>query len=275
MLDLPVRGRPLVRIVVAEVHRVRVHAPAIDEHPRDAAAAHLRVVGDVHAVAHGLAAREARPGERLVFSVQPRVREVADVVHDHRVVRAPREVHRHARPPIRALQLRDVGNPPLARPRRVAGEDPHQAVARLHRIRAHADVRQRMAEEVVRHARQPPVGIVAPAMIRARQPAVFDRAQRELELAMAAAVLERMQRAALIAVERDRRPPEGDLDHAAARHACLVLDCVPVVGMEPGRAGLVAARARVLVDRRHRRGAHAGCPTPTARTATATRRRRR
>src|SRR5262249_21360187 len=43
---------------------------------------------------------------------------------------------------------------------------------------------------------------------------------------------------------RDRAAPEFDLDNAASRHALVVLDRVPMVGVHPGGAGFLSRISR-------------------------------
>src|SRR5262249_7147103 len=99
-------------------------------------------------------------------------------------------------------------------------------------------------EQLVRDLDQTPVRVVGPAVIGAGQRAARDLANRELHVAMGAAVLERTQRAVCAAEYRDRAAPEFDLDNAAGRHALVVLDRVPMVGVHPGGAGFLSRISR-------------------------------
>src|SRR5262249_41622988 len=93
-----------------------------------------------------------------------------------------------------------------------------------------------------------------------------DVAEREGELPVGAAVLERVELAVVPAIERDRGVPERDLDRPAATQRPVVLDGIPVVGIEPRRSRALPAASRVgkrrrrdgrrLAPGRHRR-AHA------------------
>ena len=118
VLDLVVGVRPLVRdtrsaSVIAFVFVVL----RLTNSPEIRPCAHFRVVRQQHAVRLRLHHRQLRVGERLALPVQVRVREVADVVDDHRVVRAPGEVERDRAPRPRPFELGDVGDLPLARER--------------------------------------------------------------------------------------------------------------------------------------------------------------
>ena len=142
--------------------------------------------------------------------------------------------HAHA---VRPLELGDVGDAPLRRPARDRRGRSRRGRSARAPDRSAAARRERAAEQLVRDARQPPVVRVAPAVVRAGERAALHRAERQLELPVGAAVLDRAQRAVGAAVERDRLAPEGHLDDRAGAHRALVLDRVPVVGVRGRRRG--------------------------------------
>ena len=108
-----------------------------------------------------------------------------------------------------------------------------------------------MSKAIVRHLREPARLVVRPAVVHAREPAALDGTQRERQMAVGAAVLECPQPAVVAAVERDGAAPERDLHRAPTRHRALMVHRVPVVGVEAGRADLLAPVAR-LGERRRR-----------------------
>ena len=129
-----------------------------------------------------------------------------------------------------------------------------------------------MAEAVVRDVGEPSRLVVRPAVIHAGEPAALDAAQRERQVAVRAAVLERAHATVVAAEQRDGLVPELHLDGAAARQGARVLDRVPVVGMEARHARLLPPVPRVGEGRRR---AHGGVPTSAgAANVTPARRRR-
>ena len=134
--------------------------------------------------------------------------------------------------------------------RGIARKEPDQAVAHPDRVGAQADRGERAAEEVVGDRRQPSVLRVGPAVVRAGERAPGHVSERELELPVRAAILERSQAAVGPAVERDGLAPEGDLHHLAGLDRAVVLDRVPVVGVQAGRPDPLAPAARLAGGRR-------------------------
>src|SRR5262249_8472266 len=159
----PVAGvGPLVRILEREVHAVGADALAIDEQLRELAVADDDVVAELDPMADGLAPRQ-RPGdERPITAMQVGVREVADIVDNDRVMGAPGEIDRYASPARGSLELGDFRHRRAVRPRRVAGEQPDQSIARADRIRPDPDVAELPAEQVMRDVGELAVLVVAP-----------------------------------------------------------------------------------------------------------------
>src|SRR4030095_1840199 len=176
-----------------------------------------------------------------------------------------REIERHARPAAEPLKLRNVGDPTLGGAARTAREEPHRAVAALHRIGSDADRRHRMTEEVVRDRGQLARLVVGPAVIHAREATTLDRTERERELAVGTSVLQRAQTPVLTAKERDRAIPELDLHHLSRPNRALVLDRVPAVGIEPRCSDFQTALPRFgeQQGRRTHRGLTAGAGAAT------------
>ena len=86
---------------------------------------------------------------------------------------------------------------------RVAGEDEHQAVGLADRIGAHAARRPGDALGQVRDLRDAAVTAVGPGVIAAAQHVALHDAHAQRYLAVGAPVLQRVDRAALAAVQRD------------------------------------------------------------------------
>src|SRR5262249_31409674 len=107
VLDAAARVRPLVRIVVAQLDEVGIDVLAIDKLPGDTADADLRLITQRNPVADAFAFRHLRIDEGPVLAVQVGMRQVADVVDDHRVMGTPGEVERYAGPGPGPLQLGD------------------------------------------------------------------------------------------------------------------------------------------------------------------------
>ena len=207
--------------------------------------------------------------------MEVRVGEVAQVVDDHGVVCAPGEAVGHIRPGVPALELGHFGQRPERRTRRIAGEEPDETVAALDRVGADAERRHGAPAAVVRDARERAVLAVGPAVIRAGEDAAGHLAERQLELAVGAAVLECAQLAVGAAVHGDGLAPEPCRDHLPWPDCLVVLHGVPVVGVEAGCPDLLAQVARVL--ERGRRGRHGRAPraAPSGGGATAGTGRRR
>jgi hypothetical protein len=207
----------------------------------------LALVLDLHAVADLLAAQQIGALERLELAVQEPVGEVRHVLEQHRVVTRAVEPHDRVRPRPRSGELGDVRDVARLGDLGIAGEHEDEAVALAHRYGGDADVGLLAAEQVVRDVGLA-VAVVGPAVVRAHELAADDLALGELEVTMGAAVLERAQLAVVAAKHRDRAPEELGLELAAAAQAAALLDRVPVVGVEPGRARLLTA-ADGLVER--------------------------
>src|SRR4051812_48745773 len=156
------------------------------------------------------------------------------------MMRAPGEGDRLAGPAVGSLELGNVGDPPYIGQRAVAREDPDEAVADLHGIARHAEFGQVAAEQIVRDIHHLAVAVIGPAVIEADQPAALNLALRQLELAMHAAILDRMHRTFPVAKERDRALPEGHLHDLARRESAIELDRIPVVRIEPRCPRLLA-----------------------------------
>src|SRR4029079_11172704 len=125
--------------------------------------------------------------------------------------------------------------------------------------RDNPDPREGVPEEVVPHLGAPPFAVVHPAVVRAGERAVADDAERQLQLAVGAPVLERVQGAVLAAEDGDGTVPERDVNHLSGFDVAVPFDGVPVVGAEAGGAdalpvvsGLFEGRgshAPLLLDR--------------------------
>jgi len=122
-----------------------------------------------HRVFGGLECRELCVDERPILAMQVGVREVADVVHDHRVVCIPRHGDGHAGPSVRPLEVGDLGQRMLVHLLGVAGEDEDDPVANLHRIARHLEVGHLAAEEAVRDVDHAAFAVVGPAVVFAHQ----------------------------------------------------------------------------------------------------------
>ena len=222
----------------------------IHEQPGDASPSNLRVVLEMHVVTDGLGAGEGGALEGAVAPVQVRVGEITHVVDHHRVMRRALETERHAGPAPASLDLRDVGNGAPLRELGIPGEQPDKAVPDLHRIGSEREFRQARPSEEVRNPGNAALRVVFPAVIAAHQPTPFHLAQRQLELAMEAAVLDRRPRAVPPPVERDGLLPEDDLDHLSGFDPALFFDRVPVVRMHSGGARPLAKAVSLLEARR-------------------------
>jgi hypothetical protein len=119
-------------------------------------------------------------------------------------------------------------------------KDPDQAIADLHGKRRHAEFRHLVAEQFVRNGDDLAAAVVGPAVIETDESAALDLAARQLDLAMRAAVLDRVHGAVRAAEYGDRALPECDLDDLSLAQLPVDLDRVPVARIEPGGACLLA-----------------------------------
>src|SRR5258708_4847527 len=136
------------------------------------------------------------------------VREVAYVLDDERMMRLPREVERHACPSLRALEFRQFRHRHHLGPSRIAGKDPDQPIACAHRKGGKTDPRHLPPEQLMRNGCEVARAVVGPAVIGAGKIAAVDLAERQFDLAMRAAGLERVHDTTAAAKERGGTPPE-------------------------------------------------------------------
>ena len=134
MLD-PLAGiRPLVRILERKLHAVGADPAAIDKEFREPPVADHDIVGELDLVAECFAARQLGIDKGAIPPVQIGVGEIADIVDDDRVMGPPGEIERHASPPRRPFEFRDLRHGGAVRARRIAGKKPDQPIAGADRI---------------------------------------------------------------------------------------------------------------------------------------------
>ena len=211
----------------------------------------------------GLDLAQDAPVQELVVHVQ-------QVLVHERVV-APdgaRERHRLVPAGTELRQLRKGGRGRLLR---VAGEDEHQAVGFAHRIGADAPRRPADALGQVRNLRDAAVPPVGPGVIAAAQQVAFHDAHAQRHLAVGAPVLQRVDRAALAAVQRDPLAREQRWMRLLFPHARRYGHRIPEVRVDPGasqvghRAGLLGIdliRQLVRACRRSGRDCLSHAPSP-------------
>src|SRR5205085_12693468 len=88
--------------------------------------------------------------------------------------------------------------------------------------------------------------IIAPAMISTGEIAAIHLAEGELELAVGTTVLQGAESTVRAAIEHHRGIPKPDLDRLSWSHGMIVLDGVPVIGVQPSGAGLLTPVAPFL-----------------------------
>src|SRR5271170_4388001 len=91
--------------------------------------------------------------------------------------------------------------------------------------------------------------VVLPAVVAAREPAPLHLAERQLQLAVRAPVLERARTPVRSSVDGKRPSPEDHLPHLLRGQLVAPERGIPVVGVEPGSPLLLTPRASVRVVR--------------------------
>src|SRR5262245_18199199 len=116
--------------------------------------------------------------------MQMRVRKIADVIDDHRMMRPPLEIDGHARRRAVALVLRNMRNATLLGASRIAGKNPDQAVTDLDGIRRHLEGRHRSPKQFVRYLNNTAVLVVRPTVISADEIAAINIPAGKFQLAV-------------------------------------------------------------------------------------------
>src|SRR5262249_55513206 len=127
VLDLVSSIRPLIRVLVAEVDRIGVDPVPIDEKPGDPSGSDLCLITHEDSIAQHFAASDTGIDERPILAMEMSVRKVADIVDDHRVMRAPCKVDWNAGPACFSFEFRYLRNLSFRCARRVPGKYPDQA----------------------------------------------------------------------------------------------------------------------------------------------------
>ena len=209
-----------MRIGETQLHMVNVDPLAVDEVARPATVTNEHIIAQPHLVAARFVVDQFCATEWTILAVQMRVCEVADILDDKRMVRLPREVERHARPSLCALQFWQFGHRHRLGPSRIAGKDPDQPIACAHRKRGDADPRHLPPEQLMRDRYEVARAVVGPAMIGTGKVAAVDLAERQFDVAMRAAVLEGMHDAIAAAKENNRPSPSHRLRAVSFRTGC-------------------------------------------------------
>ena len=184
----------------------------------------------------GLDLAQDAPVQELVVHVQ-------QVLVHERVVALDGARERH-RLVLGRVELRQRGKDSRGRLLRVAGEHEHQAVGLAHRVGADAPRGPADALGQVRNLRDAAVPPVGPGVIAAAQQVALDDAHAQRHLAVGAPVLQRVDRAALTAVQRDPLAREQRRKSLLLPHARRYGHRIPEVRVDPGasqvghRAGL-------------------------------------
>jgi hypothetical protein len=192
--------------------------------------------------------------------VQELVVHVQHVLVHERVVTPDGARERH-RLVLAGVEFWQFGKGGRGRLLRVAGEDEHQAVGFAHRIGAHGPRRPADALGQVRNLRDAAVPPVGPGVIAAAQQVSLDDPHAQRHLAVGAPVLQRVDRAALAAVQRDPLAREQRRERLLLPHARRYGHRIPEVRVDPGasqvgrRAGFLGSDLiRQLVRTRRRSG---------------------
>src|SRR4051812_13651341 len=98
-----------------------------------------------------------------------RMREIAHVIDDHRMMGLPGEIERYARPSILTFEFRDRRNLPLLGKSSISRKDPDQTIANFYRVSPNAERWHLPAKEFVGNIDNLPFAIISPAVITAHQ----------------------------------------------------------------------------------------------------------
>ena len=210
-VEIQLFGRPVV--AHRDVGGARAH-PAVDAH----AARQARHARAFH--------REGRPDAEAVAMHIGEVREIEQVVVDQLVRRGVVEMP-VAQAPALVVETGGRRDQRGIRLCRIADPHPDPAVARLHRIAAHA--RQLRDRALAGYLDAAPRGRELEAVVHAAQVIAFATPQRQRREAVAAAVLERHQSAVLAAVDDDRLVGDADRVQAIPLEVVVPAGDIPAV----------------------------------------------
>ena len=239
VLDTVARVGPLIGIVVAQFDGAGIDPVAVNENSGNPAAGHIGIVSQVNPVVIGFVVGQFGIDEGLVFAVQESMGEIADIVHHHGMVRVPGQIRNEIGPRIIPGEFGNFGNLALAGQFRIAGEQPDQAIADLHRVSSQLFLDERFAKAVMRVVLQPAVPVEGPAMVSATQIALIHRAMGELELAVQATILQGGEFAVIATVQGNGGIPESDFFHLFFFNRAVVFHHVPAIRIHAGGAGLL------------------------------------